>query len=138
LTRVWVLDAQAVTALAHRGHELERQVARLVVSAGRLRQPVRVPAVVLAECQRGQARTRAVDALLAREPGLSVRDTDRVLARYVGAVLHGAGAGSEYLADAHCVATAVEAGGGVVVTGDPDDLVRLAAPYPAVVVEPLT
>jgi hypothetical protein len=38
---------------------------------------------------------------------------------------------------AHPVAVAVEAGGGVVQTADPDDLGRLAAPYRTVVIEPL-
>lgn len=35
--------------------------------------------------------------------------------------------GSEDLADAHTVAVAVEAGGRVVITGDPDDVERVAA-----------
>lgn len=34
--------------------------------------------------------------------------------------------------DAHVVATAVESGGGTVLTGDPDDIERLAAGYPHV------
>ncbi len=38
---------------------------------------------------------------------------------------------------AHVVAVAVEAGGGVVLTGDPEDLERLADPYRSVVVEGL-
>ena len=46
-------------------------------------------------------------------------------------------ADSRYLADAHVVAAAVETGGGVVLTGDPDDLVSLAAPYPNISVQPL-
>jgi hypothetical protein len=35
------------------------------------------------------------------------------------------------------VAAAVETGGGVVLTGDPDDLVSLAGPYPNITVQPL-
>src|SRR5664280_1984676 len=72
----------------------------------------------------------AVTALLAREQpdGLLLRDTDRSFARLVGALLAEAGAGSELLADAHAVAAAVEVGGGVVLTGDVDDLSRLAGP----------
>ena len=34
-------------------------------------------------------------------------------------------------------AAAVESGGGVVLTGDPDDLASLAAPYPNITVQPL-
>jgi hypothetical protein len=54
-----------------------------------------------------------VDACLARERGIRVRDTDRPLARLIGGVLTGAKADSRYLADAHVVAAAVETGGGV-------------------------
>ncbi len=50
-------------------------------------------------------------------------------------MLSGAAAGSEDLADAHVVAAAVETGGGVVLTGDPDDLQRLAAGYRNIQVE---
>jgi hypothetical protein len=35
------------------------------------------------------------------------------------------------------VAAAVETGGGVVLTADPDDLASLAAPYPNITVQPL-
>jgi predicted nucleic acid-binding protein len=68
---------------------------------------------------------------------LLLRDTDRTLARLIGALLTEARASSALFADAHPVAVAVEAGGGVVQTADPDDLGRLAAPYRTVVIEPL-
>jgi len=41
------------------------------------------------------------------------------------------------MVDAHVVAAAVEGGGGLVLTGDCDDLTRLAASYPNVHVERL-
>jgi hypothetical protein len=66
-----------------------------------------------------------------------LRDTDRSLARLIGAILAEARASSALFADAHPVAVAVEAGGGVVQSADPDDLTRLAAPYRTVVIEPL-
>jgi len=50
-------------------------------------------------------------------------------------VLAAARAGPEDLADAHVVATAIDAGGGVVLTGDPGDLERLAAGHPRLVVQ---
>jgi hypothetical protein len=59
------------------------------------------------------------------------------MARLVGGILAEPGAGSEFLAGARAVAAAVEDGGGVVLTGDVDDLSRLAAPYRTVVVEPV-
>lgn len=95
----------------------------------RLEREVIVPALVLAELYRGPARGHLIDACLTRETGISVRSTDRALARLVGAVLSGARAGSELIVDAHSVAVAVEAGGGIVLTTDAADLNRLAAPY---------
>ncbi|WP_250279169.1 PIN domain-containing protein [Frankia sp. Cppng1_Ct_nod] len=139
MTRV-VLDAEAVNALVQSDHPAERTVRRAMEAAHRLRRDVAVATVTLAELYRGAGRSRALDAMLAREApdGLFMRNTDRDLARLVGALLAETDLGSDYLADAHAVAVAVEAGGGVVLTGDPDDLARLAGPYRTVVVEPLS
>ena len=129
MSRVVVLDAEPVSLLAREsgsGWEIARSA---VEAADRQGRQVVVPAVVLAELYRGPRHNQVVDSFLGREPGIEVRDTDRSLARYVGGVLAAAGAGSADLADAHVVAAAVEAGGGVLVTGDPQDLERLAAPY---------
>jgi hypothetical protein len=67
----------------------------------------------------------------------AMRAAALMLARLVGGVLTGAKADSRHLADAHVVAAAVETGGGVVLTGDPDDLASLAGPYPNITVQPL-
>ena len=110
-----------------------------MTAASRLRRDVTVPTVILAELYRGAGRNQMIDSLLSREvEALELRDTDRVLARLVGGVLAAAGAGSEDLADAHVVAAAVEAGGGVVLAVDVDDLNRLAAPYRTIMIERLT
>ena len=134
-----VLDAEAVNALVDAAHPAERRVRQALRAAERLRREVTVATVTLAELYRGTGRSAALDALLAREEpaGLTLRNTDRSFARLVGSVLAAAHAGSAHLADAHAVAAAVEVGGGVVLTGDADDLARLAAPYRTVVVEPL-
>lgn len=133
-----VLDQRALDALAGAHGPAKRRVRQAMAAASRLRRDVVVPTVVFAELYRGGGRNQLVDALLSREEqSLLLRDTDRVLARLVGAVLAAAGAGSEDLADAHVVAIAVEAGGGVVLTGDPDDMLRLSDPYRTVVVEAL-
>ena len=134
-----VLDAEAVNALLDPGHPAERKVRRAMEAARRLRREVVIATGTLAELYRGAGRNQALDALLAREAGdgLVLRDTDRTLARLIGALLAEAGAGSALFADAHPVAAAVEAGGGVIQTADPDDLTRLAAPYRTVVVEAL-
>jgi predicted nucleic acid-binding protein len=134
-----VLDAEAVNALLDPRHPAERKVRRAMEAARRLRREVVIATGTLAEFYRGAGRNQALDALLAREAGdgLVLRNTDRTLARLIGALLAEAGAGSALFANAHPVAAAVEAGGGVIQTADPDDLTRLAAPYRTVVVEAL-
>ena len=65
-------------------------------------------------------------------------DTDLALADIIGGVLDSAGAGSEHIVDAHCVAAVVATTGhGTVLTGDPSDMQRLAAHYPTVGVQGL-
>jgi predicted nucleic acid-binding protein len=100
---------------------------------------VLVPAVVCAEVCRGVKRTRAVEAALGRHnrrrgerPAVMVVPTDFTLARAVGAILHAASANSGDIVDAHCVALCAVHGGGLVITGDPDDIFRLASAVPAV------
>lgn len=112
---------------------------RALEAARRLHREAVIATVTLAELYRGAGRSHSLDSLLARESadGLALRDTDRQLARLVGALLAEARADSSLLADAHPVAVAVEAGGGVVLTADPDDLRRLAGPYRTVAIEPL-
>jgi predicted nucleic acid-binding protein len=132
------LDSEAVSALAGRDTPAKRKVRQALTAAVRTRSDVVVPTVVLAELYRGAGRVQLVDALLSRhEHAIDTRDTDRALARFVGAVLHAAGAGSEHIVDAHVIAIAAEAGGGVALTADADDLIRLAAPYRSVLVEPI-
>jgi predicted nucleic acid-binding protein len=135
---ILALDSEAISALGGSDSVRKQRVRRALQIAARLNRDALVPTVVLAELYRGRGRNQLVDACLARERGtLSCRDTDRTLARIVGGILASASAGSEDLADAHVVALAVEKGGGLVLTGDPDDLQRLAAAYRDVVVEPI-
>lgn len=130
------LDSEAVNALAGPSSVRKQRVRRILRRAQQLERRVVVPSLVLAELYRGRGHNQLVDACLARESGsVDARDTDRLLAQIVGGVLAGAGEGSGMIVDAHVVAVAVEAGGGVVVTGDPDDLQRLSASYPHIVVE---
>jgi predicted nucleic acid-binding protein len=80
-----------------------------------------------------------IDAMLSREEeAIDLRNTDRALARLIGGILSAAGAGSEDLADAHVVACAIEAGGGVILTIDEADLTRLSAPYRSIFVQQLS
>ena len=137
MTLALVLDAEALSSLARERGPRFREVRAALEAARRLQRDVVSPAVVLAELYRGPGHNQVVDACLSRETGINVRDTDRAFARFVGAVLAAANAGSADLADAHTVAAAVEVGGGAILTGDERDVRRLAAPYPNVVVLPI-
>jgi predicted nucleic acid-binding protein len=130
MSRVLVLDAEALSALARQRGARFQEVRAAVEAARRLQRDVITPAVILAELYRGPGQNQVVDACLSRDSFIDVRDTDGEFARYVGGVLGAAHAGSEDLADAHAVAAAVEAGGGLIVTVDQDDLERLSAAYP--------
>jgi len=125
-----VLDAEAVSALSNPKSSSFNEVRAALTAAHRLGRDVVVTCVTLAELYRGRNHSQLLDALLSRESGVELRDTDRSFARLVGGVLVASGAGSNMLADAHAVAAAVEAGGGLVLTADIDDLERLAAGYP--------
>lgn len=126
-----VLDAAGLDAVCDR--EPPERVRALLHEAWARGRDVLVPAVVCAEVCRGTARTRRVEAALARaRPPFSVVDTDFALARQVGAVLHGSGTDSRDMIDAHLVAVCVFHEGGLVVTSDPDDIERLARAVPAV------
>jgi predicted nucleic acid-binding protein len=109
VSRALILDSEALATLGGRASRRQEEVRAAMRAAALLQRDVIVPAVVLAELYRGAGRNQAVDACLARETGIRVRDTDRPLARLVGVVL----------------------------TGDPDDLASLAAPYPNITVQPL-
>lgn len=134
---VVVLDAEALSSLARPRSRRGQEVRAALEAARRLGRDVTTPAVILAELYRGRGQNEMVDACLSRDTGILVRDTDRPLARMVGGVLAAARSGSEDLADAHVVAAAVEQGGGVILTGDPDDLQRLSASFPGVHVQGL-
>ncbi|MGH2719745.1 MAG: PIN domain-containing protein [Actinomycetota bacterium] len=137
MTGPLILDAEAVQALAGPAGQGHIEVRAAMRAAQRLGREVIVPTVILAELYRGPQRSQFIDSCLSRETGIRTRDTDRPFARLVGGVLSGAGVGSQFLADAHVVAAAVERAGGIILTGDPKDMNRLAAPYRTIVVASL-
>lgn len=134
MTRVLILDAEPLSVLARESGPEFAEVHGALEAARRLHRDVIAPAVILAELYRGAGHNHVVDACLSRSSFIDVRDTDRTFARLVGSVLTAANSGSENLADAHTVAAAVEAGGGVVVTVDGDDIERLAGAFQNVAV----
>lgn len=133
MNRVLVLDAEALSVLGRPPSPRKSEVRAALEAARRLNRDVVVPAVVLAELYRGPQINAAVDSCLARESAIEVAETDRSMAKLVGGILGSVGADSSDMVDAHCVASAVAAGGGVVLTGDRGDLERLAAGYSNVV-----
>ena len=100
---------------------------RAIIQRGSL--PV-VPAVVYAEWWRGRSNVRE-DILAA----VIVEDMPPLLCRAAGEAL-GAVRGSS-IADAVVMASAALRGGGVVYTGDVDDLRRLQRHFPTVLVLPV-
>lgn len=120
---VLVLDSEAFSRIA-RTHDLVDlgSVHAALTAAAETGSDVVVPAAVLAEQYRGGGHDQTVDACLGRHTGIDVVDTTRQLARTIGKVLARANRGSEHHVDATVVATAIAAGGGVIVTGDLDDI----------------
>ena len=117
----------------------------LLAEAHRRHREVLAPTLVCSEVARGRARTRALEAALARHdaerrerPAVRLVDTDFALARQVGTILDAAGRSTEMVVDAHVVAVCVPAGGALVVTADPDDIDELAAAVPAARVRTVT
>ncbi|MGH3673908.1 MAG: PIN domain-containing protein [Pseudonocardiaceae bacterium] len=117
-----ILDSQQATGL--------RALLRRAIDDGG---EVRCAAVTLAEVCRGVARTRHVEAAIARRRGgqrIRVMPTDERFAKLVGAILHDTASGSERIADAHVVAACTTVDAAIVVTADPNDIAALATAVP--------
>lgn len=120
-----VLDASAVTALAHADRVRRARFAELRRATD---QPLLVPTTVVAEVVTGIGpRDARVNRLLA---ACDLVPLSELLARRTAALRRKARRGS--VVDASVVATAEVNGGGVVLTSDLDDLRALAARSPIV------
>ena len=124
-----ILDSGAVIALS-RNDQRARATLTAAWEAGA---HISIPSVVLAETVRGAAEDAPVNRVL-RAVG-DVRPADEATGRLAGAML--GAARSAATIDALVVASAIEAGGGVILTGDPIDLHRLAEAHLEITVEPL-
>ena len=123
-----ILDSEALNALARasaRGALAHRARAILQV-AHEERALVRVPAPVLAEVCRGDARDGPVNLVL-NGTGIGVVDLTARIARRAGSLLARRKLDSAHAVDAFVVATALEFAGAVIATGDPDDIGRLSS-----------
>ena len=124
-----ILDSGAVIALA-RGDQRARA---FLAEALEAQAPIEIPVVVVAETVRGGPRDATINRVL-KAVG-SVPEAREVHGRTAGRLL--AAARSAHTVDALVVAQAVEGGGAHILTGDRDDLDRLAAPHPQVWIHPL-
>lgn len=124
-----ILDSGAVIALS-RGEVRAHAFLARALEAGAI---VEVPVVVVAETVRGGPRDAPVNRVL-KAVGL-VPEANEAHGRTAGKLL--AEARSTATIDALVVAHAVESGGAQVLTGDREDLARLAASHPEVRVHPL-
>jgi len=124
-----ILDSGAVIALA-RGDPRARAFLARALEA---RASVEIPVVVVAETVRGGPRDAPVNWIL-KKIG-PVPDTQEIHGRIAGQLL--GAARSDATIDALVVAQAVAGGGAQILTGDREDLERLAASHPEVWIEPL-
>ena len=95
-----------------------------------------MPTAVLAEAYRGIAADAAIDRVLGN--GIRSITTGQATARQAGGLKYRDGLNSCHTVDALVVATAIRLGGGIVATGDPDDLRSLARDHDNVKVQPLS
>lgn len=124
-----ILDAGAVIGLS-RAQARARAALAAALEAGA---EVSVPAVVVAETVRGGPADAPVNRVLKAVGGVDV--VDESIGRTAGRLL--GSAGSAGTVDAVVVATAIEAGGAVILTGDADDLGALAADNRQVIIDAL-
>ena len=133
-----VLDTRAVELLADPKADVQaaRRMRDLLDSADRMGIPVRIPSAVLAEAYRGIAADAAVDRLLGK--GIRPITFGQAAARQAGGLRHRDHLNSCHTVDALVVATAIRLGGGVIATGNPDDLRSLAGEHGNVKVQALS
>jgi len=124
-----ILDSGAVIALA-RGDQRARAFLARALELG---VPVEIPVVVVAETVRGGPRDASVHRVL-KAIG-SIPDAREVHGRTAGSLL--GASRSAGTVDALVVAHALVGGGAHILTGDREDLERLAASHPEVRIQPL-
>jgi predicted nucleic acid-binding protein len=133
-----VLDTRALEVVANPRADIgaARRMRDMLASAARMGIPVRVPTAVLAEAYRGIAADAMLDRVLAR--GIRPFTTGQAAARLAGGLRYRDRLDSCHIVDALVVATAIRLGGGIVATGDPDDLRSLARAHSNINVQPLS
>ena len=133
-----VLDTRALEVIADPKADprATRLMRDLLAVAARTAIPVRVPTAVLAEAYQGTAADAAIDRVLGS--GIRPITLGRSIARHAGGLKRRDRLDSCHTVDAVVVATAIRLGGGVVATGDPDDVRSLARDHAHVKVQALS
>jgi hypothetical protein len=133
-----VLDTRALEVIADPKADLRaaRRMRDMLSYADRLGIPVRVPTAVLAESYRGTPADSAIDRVLGK--GIRPITIGQATARQAGGLRYRDHLDSCHTVDALVIATAIRLGGGIVATGDPDDLRSLAREHANVKVQSLT
>jgi predicted nucleic acid-binding protein len=133
-----VLDTRALELLADPKADIQaaRRMRDVLDSADRIGIPVRIPSAVLAEAYRGTAVDAAIDRVLGN--GIRPITLGQAAARQAGRLKHRDRLNSCHTVDALVVATAIRLGGGIIATGDPDDLRSLARHHANIKVEALS
>lgn len=133
-----VLDTRALEVVADPQADIgaARRMRDMLASAARMGVPVRVPTAVLAEAYCGIPADAALDRVLGR--GIRPITMGQAMARLAGGLRHRDRLDSCHTVDALVVATAIRLGGGLVATGDPDDLRSLAREHRNIKVQPLS
>lgn len=124
-----ILDSGAVIALSRN----DPRARAMLAAAREIGVEVSIPSVVVAETVRGTAKDASVNRVIKSVGEVTAADEDT--GRMAGALL--GAARSTATIDALVVASVIELGGGVVLTGDPEDLEPLADGHPEVVVRAL-
>ena len=124
-----ILDSGAVIALSRS----DLRARAMLAAAREAGVEVSIPSVVIAETVRGSAKDASVNRVI-NAVG-EVTSTSEKTGRTAGALL--GAARSTATIDALVVASVIELGGGVVLTGDPGDLGPLADDHPEVVMRAL-
>jgi len=133
-----VLDTRALEVIADPKADprATRRMRDLLAVAVRTATPVRVPTAVLAEAYQGTAADAAVDRVLGS--GIRSITLGQSTARHAGSLKRRDHLDSCHTVDAVVVATAIRLGGGVIATGDPDDLCSLAREHANIKVQALS
>jgi len=133
-----VLDTRALEVIADpkadpRATQLMRDLLALAERTGI---PVRVPTAVLAEAYRGIAADAAIDRVLGN--GIRPITLGQSTARHAGGLKYRDRLDSCHTVDAVVVGTSIRLGGGIIATGDPNDLRSLARDHTNIEIQALS